>query len=351
MIIWVCLILGLICFRSTFTKKGISEAYISKDNSNAVRGVFILLILASHFSKYVGSYTAPLDTAYWTVRVYLGQCVVCMFFFYSGYGVTLSFMEKGETYRRQFLSRRLLQTLLVYDLSEVIFFILQRELGKTYSVKAYLQSMLAWTSFGNDNWYIFAILCLYLIAWIARSMSNTPRRYVGLLWVGTLVFAQLLICAGKKAFWYNTAFCFPLGALWYFVKSKCESWLDRDVRFLFTFLLTAAAYVGAHSLWRRHVSLYTLTALLFTLVVLMITMKIQFKSRILIYAGKHLQELFLVHRLPMILLGRIPQIKQNVHLYFALSVLAAFLTAFLFGKLLQLLRAAYKGDLKSRSGA
>jgi len=105
MIVWILILVLLSLWKASFCKKGISQYYISREGTDAVRGIFILLILASHFIQYVPVLTLPIDTYYLRLRTFLGQFVVSMFLFYSGYGVTLSFAEKGEKYRKTFLKK------------------------------------------------------------------------------------------------------------------------------------------------------------------------------------------------------------------------------------------------------
>lgn len=44
--------------------------------------------------------------------------------------------------------------------------------GAQPSLKTILLSMVCWESIGNSNWYIFAILCLYLLTWRPSPFSE-----------------------------------------------------------------------------------------------------------------------------------------------------------------------------------
>ena len=338
MIIWILIIVVLIFYKASFYKSGISLNHISKENTDAVRGIFILLVFASHFSQYVPAYTLPLDTMYWRIRIFLGQFVVCMFLFYSGYGVTLSLTEKGTAYQNAFLRRRVLNTLLIYDLSQVIFFLVQRGVDVSYPLKLYCLSMLAWESLGNDNWYIFIILVLYMISWLCGRFKKDNVSEVAKVFVGAMVVIQILISAKKGDWWYNTIICYPMGVAYYYIRPKVEQYLSRSVRYWACLLLCTVCFFLMHKIWNVNLLCYEVTAALFTVLILLLTMKFEVRNRALRLAGRHLNELFLTHRIPMILLGKIPFVKERVHLYFALSVLLAFLCAYLFGRLVDLLR-------------
>ena len=339
MIIYVLIIAGLILHRASFRKGGISQYYISKEGTDAVRGIFILLIMASHFTQYILAYPLPADVFYMRLRTFLGQFVVCMFLFYSGYGVTLSFAEKGEAYRKQFPRKRILRTLLIFDLAVVFYYIVQHELGVSYPVSHYILTMLAWNSFGNSNWYIFAILGLYCISYLT-ALSSDPKngkQIVLKITASVTVFTELLICAGKEDWWYNILFCYPLGAAFYYLRPAAEDFVRKPRRYFFCFLTVSALFLLIHKIWKLHLFFYEADALLFTSLVVLTTMKVELKSPVLRMAGRHLFELFLVHRIPMILLGHVPFIKAQVYLYFALSMLSAFVCAFLFKRLVDLM--------------
>lgn len=140
------------------------------------------------------SYTEPLDTLYWRVRVFLGQGVVTCFLFYSGYGIATAIKKRGDDYVRAMPRRRILPTLFVYDCSQIIFLMVQLSLGKSYSAKDYVLSFLSIKSFGNDNWYIFVILGLYLITWLVLRGRELNK----------VTAARVSVCA--------LAFCFSCGA-------------------------------------------------------------------------------------------------------------------------------------------
>ena len=59
---------------------------MSREKTNAIKGIFVILIFLSHYSGYVvleGHYDIP----YLLLQNHLHQMVVVMFWFYSGYGI------------------------------------------------------------------------------------------------------------------------------------------------------------------------------------------------------------------------------------------------------------------------
>lgn len=346
MVIYLVLIGLLILFPSKLQLHGINDTYLSKESCNTVKGVFILLIFASHFANSYGrGYTNIFDTTYWEFRMALGQGVVAHFLFYSGYGVMLSTAKKGKNYIKEFPRKRILKTLLVYDCSQLIFLIFQLWAGNHYDIKQFVLSFLAWSSFGNDNWYVFVIIGLYSISWLVLKNERTDKVGAFKITVGTLAFTLFLICAKPGAtYWYNTTLCYALGA-WYFVyQSDIEKVLKKDIFYFLCVGAITALYLLAHKFWYKNLAVYMLTMLLFTLVIVFATMKFQIKNRFLAYCGNHLQGLFLLHRLPMRFLERYSFFTDNLYVFFASSVVMTFILEFGFNRLVICMEGAGKGD-------
>ena len=74
-----------------------NTTYLSKEQTNAIKGIFILLVIFRHFKQYVGNLSI-LDKTLVLWDDYLDQLIVVMFLFYSGYGVFLSIKNKGKDY-------------------------------------------------------------------------------------------------------------------------------------------------------------------------------------------------------------------------------------------------------------
>lgn len=345
MIIYIALIAALVLIKSKICR-GLNESYIDKDGCNAVKGIFILMIFASHFYKYVDAYQTPLDTAYWWFRVALGQCVVSMFLFYSGYGVMLSGVKRGRDYIKRMPEKRILRTLLVWMLSQVIFLAVQVCLGKRYSLGNIAGAFFSIKSMGNDNWYIMDILLLYAISFVAFIRYKSPKQVVLFTWIATVGMIAVLYSIKKGTPYYNTLLCYPLGCTYVLIKDFVEKKMNKTIPYLGALAVAIALYLVAHKFWHIKV-VYMLTAVMFCVVVLLVTMRVKIGNRVLRYCGEHLQGLFLIHRLPMLIFQKVPLISSNNYVYFAVSVVCAFLLEFVFHKTVQFLQNAVQ--LKAES--
>lgn len=93
-------------------------------------------------------------------------------------------------------------------------------LGIKTKTKTVLLAFTTWESIGNSNWYITAVLCLYLIL-IVSFLIFRKHRLPGLITMTVLTvgLAFLLIKVGKPAWYYNTLILFPLGMWYAYLKS------------------------------------------------------------------------------------------------------------------------------------
>ena len=165
-------------------------AYLSKETTSTINGLFIALVFLSHFSRYsiyMSNY----------VGQRLGQLIVVMFLFYSGYGCMVQYMAKGRAYLQTFPKKRMLSTLVNFDIAVAVFVVVGLLLGKSFSIKQVALSFVCWDSVGNSNWYIFAILLCYLAFWLVfDKLPSKVRKFNG----GGADTANYLDCSCDRPF-------------------------------------------------------------------------------------------------------------------------------------------------------
>ena len=90
----------------------VNQGYLSKDSTNAIKGIFILLVFIRHANQYVRQagyeYSSICDRLFLLTDGLLGQLIVVMFLFFSGYGIMCSINRGGQNYIRTILRKRLL---------------------------------------------------------------------------------------------------------------------------------------------------------------------------------------------------------------------------------------------------
>lgn len=180
-ITFVVLLLLVLFAKSRLT--GWNEYYISKETTSTINGLFIWFVFMSHFTQYLPSSAGNI------VGDNLGQLVVVMFLFYSGYGCSVQYLAKGESYLSSFPRKRILSTLINFDIAVCAFVAVGLLLGKSMTMRQVVLSFVCWDSIGNSNWYIFVIILCYVLFWFA---AGALRRKVNVIRGGGADMASYL---------------------------------------------------------------------------------------------------------------------------------------------------------------
>ena len=312
---------------------GYLNTYLKREQTTAVNGVFVMLVFLRHFKEYIvcGSY----DRIFWIVDGLLEQLIVTTFLFYSGYGILVSLKTKKD-YLQKF-PKRIFKVWVQFAIAVCLFMFLNLFTGKVYSTATILLSFMAWQSVGNSNWYILAILVLYVLSYIGGLMTSQDRlTTIIFVSASCCVYVVVLILCGKGSWYYNTIFCYPLGMLFGKYEQKIRTSLEKTGTYLMIVMGCAAAFVvsylctlkGHGVIWLVMVEL---RGIFFVLLVILATSRIQIGNPVLNWLGKHTFEIYILQRLPMIVLSGI---GMNQYVYFLICVIVTGLAAFLYQKLM-----------------
>lgn len=340
MIYFIFILFMLLFANFRFQPKGMEDTYINKYECNVIKGVFIALVFFSHFRGYV-QLNNPLDMPYVSMQRYLGQFIVAMFLFYSGYGIMVSLLKKGGAYLNSIPVHRMLRTLLHFDLAVLVYLTIYIGIhGKLPEVSRIFSSFLAWGSIGNSNWYIFAILVLWTVTFLGFKICgicHTKRSLFATLILTIISSLVIMHFRQPEHWWYDTMICYPLGMYYAVYRSKIEkvlfSYSGRDYFYwgVLALLIIAIALLGKH---KGNYILYEAWMLVMTLLVAQITMKFQFNSKILSWMGEHLFEIYILMRIPMILFQ--PYFKGHNYWYLIACMAAVWVLTLLFTKFLKI---------------
>ena len=324
--------LCLICPGSRLNIQGIRTDYISREQTDVIRGLFILMIIASHYAWSLPDLADSLGRIYQRIWIWQEQLVVVCFLFYSGYGIAESVRKKGRSYLRSFPRQRMLRVYCYYVLAQLFFVALNICLGIPMEKPWLAFLMLA--SIGCDNWYFFTILCLYAISLLGFVLFRKNEvRAAALITALSILMILLMRRADLPNFWYNTVMCYSAGIWFSIYREKIEKALRHLPVYLALLLVTALGFTWLF-MHRGNLAAYELHAVFFAMLVVLVTMKLRLASPGLAWCGKNLTSIFLIHRIPMILLLQTGLI-HSVYLRFVLILVLIFPLAYLFGKLMK----------------
>lgn len=322
------LILLLIMF-STAKMEGENafvKDYLSPAKTAPIKGIFVLLIFLSH-SRQMFELSGPLDEMYRAMQNHLGQMVVAMFLFYSGFGMMEQINRRGYEYVRSIPLKRLPKLLINFDLAVLLFLCLKLALREKVQISTILLSLIGWKSLGNSNWYIFVILVLYVFMYISflpvRWSEKTGVKILGATALTALsaVLVKLLIHAGQSHWWYDTLLLFSLGVWHSLVHKPLERIIMRnDLTYYSVLACALIAYLYCYRIHDEGVWHYYLWAGCFTSVAVLATMKISFASQVLDWFGKRVFSIYILQRIPFLLLSNYSLFTAHKYAFVVVSL-------------------------------
>ncbi len=312
-----------ICLYKMKLHRNLNQDYLSINNTQSIKGIFIILVFFSHFNSYI-SFDNSFDLFYGNIVSLFGQTMVTLFLFYSGYGVTESINKKGINYLKQFPLKRIVSTLFKFACAVFIFFIIGTFFtGQKYTASTVFLSLIGWESLGNSNWYIFVILVLYLITYISYRFLPQKNRFIPLM-ISFITVASLIVLnvlfSVKPHYWIDTAFCYVAGMFYAQYRKKFESVINKNNTVYYAITTMAILILAFFKMYHANILSLMALHLCFVAVVLLLTMRITLKNKIIMWCGRNLFELYILQRIPMIVFKQIGLSEFNIYLYFVLCL-------------------------------
>lgn len=334
MIVLFLFIFLITIYRIGFGKKLAYTGYLSHDRTNSIKGLFILIVFLSHINGYIRksayAYDALGDQLFSFILAAIGQLMVVMFLFYSGYGVMEGIKSRGEDYIRSMPRRRVLTTLLNFDIAVLLFLAVDFLIKEHVTLPQFVLSLVAWENIGNSNWYIFVILVCYLVTWfIAFLRSYLKINRLGGWILLALLCVAILLSFFKPSYWYDTILAFPMGIIYSENRERIERIVDKN--YLLWFAGCTLALFAFYFLFHGHPGLISeLVSMVFASWIVLITMRIRIDNSILRWCGSHLFPLYIYERIPMMLLAALAPawiINERPLIYTILCIILTFIIA------------------------
>ena len=300
-----------------------NDDYISKERCNSIKGIFILLIVLTHSMQYIsdsGYGFEGMDMVVSSFRYKMGQMLVVMFLFYSGYGVSLSIRKKGETYVNGMPKRRLLTTLLNFDVAVLAFVVLNLIISKPMTISQIALSFTGWKGVGNSNWYIFDILLCYAASYVVAKCAKGKDFGQWLLLL--MAICMLVLSCFKNSYWYNTLLAYPAGVIFAEHQHKIVDIL-RKYYYPLLIVLSGLFVISFYHLPEMRGIADNIASVCFALIIVMLSMKIVIGNPVLQWCGDHLFPLYIYQRLPMIVMYECigtDFVKHNALLFVLISL-------------------------------
>lgn len=310
--------------------KSWNSQYISRKTTIELNGIFVLLVFLSHFCQYLVE-PFPYSEIYYEIRRMLNQLVVTTFLFYSGYGVMYCIKHQKEQYVDK-LPKKICEMIVMFSIAVFIYVGIQYVLGKSYSISHILYSCIGWQSVGNSNWYLFVILLLYGITYLSFKIFK-EEKYASFSILLLSLFAMVWLHDVQNGTrWYNTFLCYWAGVEYCMHKDQIEDFLRSSWKtYAVTLFLLIIGFFICYKL-RKNIIFYEAHAILFVLLITLLSMKITLHSKWLLWVGERIFGIYILQRIVMIL-GESFDLQYTPIIYF----LFCFIGVLLFAQIFQVL--------------
>lgn len=315
-------ILGLIILAMILSmkicKSGIDGKYLSKEYTQPIKGFFVIIVFLSHVRTYA-EYASKTDLLTISFLDALGQLMVALFLFYSGYGIYEAIKSKGNSYIDSLLKNRFGKTFFDFGLAICLFLIVDTCLGIYYPLDRVALAFIGWTSVGNSSWYMFAVFTLYIMSfgcfYVFKNLKYGRFISICLMSICSLGYVYIMSIV-KEGYWCDTYLCFAAGMWYSYLKKYIDEMLKRhsNLYYMLTglvILMFGVAYGVRHS----RVIVFNVVAVLFCFVVVFLSMKFSFQSKVLTWIGNHLFWVYILQRIPMLVLHQIGFADKHPYMF------------------------------------
>lgn len=317
MIIIFLIFILIFIFNMKFYKKDFNENYLSKANTSIINGLFVIFVFISHFKGYIK--INDLNQTFYFYFSKLGQLMVTTFLFFSGYGIYES-IKKNKNYIDKFILKRFIPTFLNFFIAIILFLVVNIIMNQKVTILKFVLSIIGWDALGNSNWYMFSIFILYFITYFSFKLSKSKNKNPIIVLTLSVILYIFIISSLKERYWFDTLLCYCAGFWYSYYKDKIDkfifknkNWVKIMILLLILFLLLRYGYrFFSNGIY------YNIISISFVLLIVVVSMKIEYKSRIFNFFGNNVFWIYILQRIPMILL----QNKiSNIYLYFIISFL------------------------------
>ncbi len=327
MIIFV-LLLGILSFYKCkpLLSGEFYKDYSSIDQTRAINGICIMLILLSHTFAKVSS-SDIFDEIYIPMRTFLGQFVVVPILFYSGYGIMESLSKKGS-YLKNFPTKRFLNLAVRFAIITIVYIIMHLCLGSKYSPLYMLLSFTGITSIGNGGWYMLSTFVFYISVILCFNIFK-KNKVIAVIAVNlclvTLMVAEIMM--GFPTYYYSTTIFLGVGMVYSLLKGQFDKIvMKNNFIWCMVFLIGIAGFIFAKKYMDVSPLFYPIWSGFGMLMILCFTMKVKIQNAALIWLGQTIFFNFTLQGIPQIIFTKI--LSNNYLIYILTIITALFLTYF-----------------------
>lgn len=293
--------------------------------------VFAVAIVFCHIFAYV---PFGKDMGIGVIVTAFGYLSVSAFLFFSGYGLTVQYINKGDRSFDGYFKKRVLPIYIIQIILILLYTLFKFAIRYAVSYKTIIQSFLFGDTVVQYGWYLQMIMLFYIIYYLAFR-KTTAKNGIIKLCIVLVIYTVLCVTLKLPSNWYEASFSFLLGAIWALKKEKIDSTMNVLHKYVFTFILSLIVFICTFVLGNSgilpiyfKIPFKMISAVVFVVCVLFSVMKIRIKYKPLEFAGKYYFEIYFMQGF-VILLFNETIVINNVLLRYIICYASAFAIAIL----------------------
>ncbi len=287
--------------------QGIGENYLSLRNTICLKGILSVCIIFCHLWGAVSLGHPQLSEGIightiGRICTVLGYLSVALFFFLSGYGLTLQYQKRGEKYLKTFLQQRIVP-LYIINIFLIFFYWGARALfGEQISWRLLVGSFLFGGTVIASGWYLQSILLFYVLFFLSFKYFKKDISQISTLIVGFFIYLVFCFLLRLESTWYESSFCLIIGVIWGKF-SDCITVKLGTKKTLAVYLFLSAALFGITFIFGNfsilsealRVSIKCLSSCFFVIFVVLLLRVLPIDNFITYFLGKISLEIYVFH--------------------------------------------------------
>lgn len=383
MIIYLILLLVILFAGAKISQKDeFHEDFLSLKISKGIQGITAIAIIFHHCTQTIVD--AKQDAGIMYMFNFAGYLLVAIFFFFSGYGLYVSYKNKKD-YLKGFLKKRLPTVLVPLVFINAIYTVVWLIGGNNLyndlnpltlgldNIFFRITTFLCITLMNGNLWFVITIALFYIMFYFIFKNSKDENSAIRNMGIGVVLYAVLGMCVPpiglfwfEGEWWYDSSFIFFLGIFAAKNKQKIIAVAKEKYKILLPLSFIGTAVVWAITIYLdRHIGAYghgllgaggallcylskTAVEILFVSFVLLLSMKIRANNKALDFLGQIAFEVYLIHGLYIdVFRSDVINIESPV-LFFAVIIVCTLISAWILNivdsKLVKAIKNCFKKD-------